>query len=130
MSEQTISTSSSSAPPASKQAFMITPAAATRIQILLKQHGHTGQHLLVGVKSKGCSGLSYDMRFVDKADIPTLSEIVSEHGVHVAVDPKAAMFLFGTTMDYIETPLKSGFEFINPNETGRCGCGESFSVSK
>lgn len=113
---------------ARRQAFMITPSAAARIKALLEQNDAGGKVLLVGVKTKGCSGLSYDMRFADPAEVPMLAETVSEHGVSVAVDPKAAMFLFGTTMDYSETSLKSGFEFINPNETGRCGCGESFTV--
>lgn len=114
-------------PPA---AFAITEAAAARIRELVTENGAADKTLLVGVKTKGCSGLSYDMRFADKAEIPALAESVSQHGVTVAVDPKAAMFLFGTTMDYVDSPLKSGFEFINPNETGRCGCGESFSVAK
>lgn len=110
------------------QAFAITENAAARIRTLATEHGGQDKVLLVGVKSKGCSGLSYDMRFADKAEVPALAETVSQHGVTVAVDPKAAMFLFGTTMDYVESPLKSGFEFINPNETGRCGCGESFTT--
>lgn len=112
------------------QAFIITENAARRIKALLENNQADGKALLVGVKTKGCSGLSYDMKFVAPDEIPKLAETVSQHGVTVAVDPQAAMFLFGTTMDYTETPLKSGFEFINPNETGRCGCGESFTVNK
>lgn len=110
------------------QAFLITENAAARIKCLLEQNQANGKTLLVGVKTKGCSGLSYDMRFADANEVPKLAETVTQHGVTVAVDPQAAMFLFGTTMDYQETPLKSGFEFVNPNETGRCGCGESFTV--
>ena len=108
-------------------AFKITEKAAMRVRDLADAQNKV---LLVGIKSKGCSGLSYDMKFVDAAEVPALSEKVTEHGISVAVDPKAAMFLFGTTMDYVDDPIKSGFEFINPNETGRCGCGESFSVEK
>lgn len=111
-------------PPA---AFRITEKAAARVRELADGQNKV---LLVGVKSKGCSGLSYDMRFVEAAELPALSEKVTEHGVSVAIDPKASMFLFGTVMDYTDDPLKSGFAFINPNETGRCGCGESFSVEK
>ena len=110
------------------QAFIITEAAAARIKTLLEENNAQGKTLLVGVKTKGCSGLSYDMRFASKEEIPMLAETVSLHDVTVAVDPQAAMFLFGTTMDYVETELKAGFEFINPNETGRCGCGESFTT--
>lgn len=112
------------------QAFLITEGAAVRIKKLLEDNKANGKTLLVGVKTKGCSGLSYDMRFAEPAEVPKLAETVTQHGVTVAVDPQAAMFLFGTTMDYQETPLKSGFEFINPNETGRCGCGESFTVKE
>ncbi len=114
----------------SGNAFSITETAAARVKALAATHDGAEKILLVGVKTKGCSGLSYDMNFVNKSEVPALAEMVTEHGVTVAVDPKAAMFLFGTTMDYLESPLKSGFEFVNPNETGRCGCGESFSVEK
>jgi iron-sulfur cluster assembly protein len=112
------------------QAFTVTERAASRIKALMAENDAAGKILLVGVKSKGCSGLSYDMRFAPPEEVPPMSETVSGHGVSVAVDPKASMFLFGTVMDYAETPLKSGFEFVNPNETGRCGCGESFTVKK
>ena len=125
MTEQQTST-----PRQKPQAFLITENAATRIKKLLEQNQANGRTLLVGVKTKGCSGLSYDMRFAEAGEVPKLAETVTQHGVTVAVDPQAAMFLFGTTMDYQETPLKSGFEFINPNETGRCGCGESFTVKE
>ena len=112
------------------QAFLITEAAAKRIRTVMESKPSGDPILLVGIKAKGCSGMSYDMRFVEAGELPPGSETVAQHGVKVAVDPKAAMFLFGTTMDYTETPLKSGFEFINPNEAGRCGCGESFTVEK
>lgn len=118
-------TTTDSTPRTPPAAFSITEKAAARIREL----GAGGEKiLLVGVRSKGCSGLSYDMQFVEKSAVPALAETVSQHGVTVAVDPKAAMFLFGTAMDYLESLLKSGFEFTNPNETGRCGCGESFST--
>lgn len=122
----TISTGSKPRP----QAFSITEAAAARIRTVMKSKPSGDPILLVGIKTKGCSGLSYDMRFIEMGELPKGSETVSQHGVKVAIDPKAAMLLFGTTMDYSETPLKSGFEFINPNEAGRCGCGESFTVEK
>jgi iron-sulfur cluster assembly protein len=123
-------TTPASSAKARAQAFLITEKAAERVRSLMEQNNVSDEVLLVGVKTKGCSGLSYDMRFVKSAELPVMAEKVNQHGVSVAVDPKAAMFLFGTTMDYNETPLKSGFEFINPNEAGRCGCGESFTVSK
>lgn len=113
-----------------RAAFSITETAANRVKALMAENAAGEKVLLVGVKTKGCSGLSYDMRFAPRAELPALSEIVEAHGITVAVDPKAAMFLFGTVMDYNESPLQSGFTFMNPNETGRCGCGESFTVNK
>jgi iron-sulfur cluster assembly protein len=123
-------TQTPSGPQARPAAFSVTELAAKRIAELAQENGAEEKILLVGVKTKGCSGLSYDMRFAAKSDVPPGSETVTQHGVSVAIDPKASMFLFGTVMDYNETPLQSGFTFNNPNEAGRCGCGESFSVSK
>jgi iron-sulfur cluster assembly protein len=111
-------------------AFSITEKAGKRVAELQRENGTEGKVLLVGVKTKGCSGLSYDMRFAEEAEIPKGSETVVQHGITVAIDPKASMFLFGTVMDYMESPLQSGFTFSNPNEAGRCGCGESFTVHK
>lgn len=124
---ETTQTNSSSRPrPA---AFSITELAARRIGEIARENSAEGKTLLVGVKTKGCSGFSYDMRFAAAGEIPAGSEAVTQHGVTVAIDPKASMFLFGTVMDYNESPLQSGFTFSNPNETGRCGCGESFTVN-
>ncbi|MBI3418584.1 MAG: iron-sulfur cluster assembly accessory protein [Proteobacteria bacterium] len=109
-------------------AFSITENAAQNILRLARENGAEGKVLLVGVKTKGCSGLSYDMRFAVQTEVPPGSETVTQSGISVAIDPKAAMFLFGTVMDYNESDLQSGFTFSNPNETGRCGCGESFTV--
>jgi iron-sulfur cluster assembly protein len=121
-------TTQSPAPKPRAAAFSITENAARRIDALRAERGGTEKVLLVGIKTKGCSGMSYAMDFISRDDVPKGSENVTQHGVTVAVDPKASMFLFGTVMDYSETPLQSGFTFTNPNETGRCGCGESFTV--
>ena len=88
--------------------------------------GQSGKLLRVGVGTKGCSGLSYVMDWVD-APGPT-DEVVTEQGLTVLVDRKASLFLIGTTMDYQVKALEAGFTFVNPNEKGRCGCGESFHV--
>ncbi len=107
----------------------ITDAAAVRLRALYAKGrgGNGGGTLLrISVNTKGCSGLSYDMSWVEQAG-PT-DEVVSDKGVTVLIDRKASLFLIGTTMDYETKALSSGFTFANPNEKGRCGCGESFHV--
>lgn len=107
----------------------LTPAAADRIRYLLKQKQPEPEAVMVSVTSKGCSGLSYDLQYLDHiAEAPKFADRVTEHGVTVIVDPKATLFIVGSIMDYKESPTHSGFDFTNPNETGRCGCGESFTV--
>jgi iron-sulfur cluster assembly protein len=103
----------------------LTDAAATRLRALYAQ-GHEGELLRVALSTKGCSGLSYDMSFVKEPG--SGDEVVNDQGVTVLVDKKATLFLIGTTMDYEQTTLSAGFTFSNPNEKGRCGCGESFHV--
>ena len=112
-----------------KAAISITPKAAERIRHLLAQKQPQPEALMVSVTSKGCSGHSYDIQYLDRlADAPKFADIVRDQGVTVVIDPKASLYIIGATLDYIETPLKSGFDFHNPNETARCGCGESFSI--
>ena len=103
----------------------MTDAAATRLRALY-DNGELGKLLRIGVKTKGCSGLSYDMTWTDAA-APT-DEVVKDKGLTVLVDRKASLFLIGTVMDYEVKQLEAGFTFVNPNEKGRCGCGESFHV--
>lgn len=103
----------------------LTDAAAERLASLYAG-GQAGMKLRISVNTKGCSGLAYDMSWVPEAG-PT-DEVVTDKGVTVLVDRKASLFLIGTTMDYEVKALSSGFTFTNPNEKGRCGCGESFHV--
>lgn len=103
----------------------LTEAAAERLQRLYEK-GEQGKLLRIGVNTKGCSGLSYEMSWTDEP-APT-DEIVKDKGLTVLVDRKASLFLIGTTMDYETKKLTAGFTFTNPNEKGRCGCGESFHV--
>jgi iron-sulfur cluster assembly protein len=107
----------------------ITPAAAARIKHLLAQKQPQPEAVIVSTKTKGCSGLSYDMQYLDKLSAkPKFADEVTQNGVTVVIDPKAALYIVGSVMDYKESPTHSGFDFANPNEAGRCGCGESFSV--
>ncbi len=103
----------------------VTEAAAERLRSLYAKGQH-GKLLRIGVGTKGCSGLSYQMSWVE-APGPG-DEVVTDKGVTVLVDRKASLFLIGTVMDYEVKPLQAGFTFTNPNEKGRCGCGESFHV--
>jgi iron-sulfur cluster assembly protein len=103
----------------------LTDAAATRLRALYDK-GEQGKLLRIGVSTKGCSGLSYQMSWTDEP-APT-DEVVTDKGLTVLVDRKASLFLIGTVMDYEVKSLASGFTFTNPNEKGRCGCGESFHV--
>ena len=103
----------------------LTDVAADRLRALYAK-GEQGKLLRIAVKTKGCSGLSYDMSWADEP-APT-DEVVTDKGLTVLVDRKASLFLIGTVMDYEIKALTSGFTFTNPNEKGRCGCGESFHV--
>src|SRR5580692_5462779 len=103
----------------------LTEAAADRLRSLYAK-GEQGKLLRIGVKTKGCSGLSYDMTWTDEPGPG--DEVVKDKGLTVLVDRKASLFLIGTVMDYEMKALVSGFTFTNPNEKGRCGCGESFHV--
>ena len=111
---------------ASHTVMSITDAAAARVKEILGQRETPALGLRIGVKPRGCSGLSYSIEYAD--EIKKLEEVVQDKGVTIIVDPAATMFLLGTEMDYVEDTLKSGFVFRNPNEKARCGCGESFSV--
>ena len=111
---------------ARKQALMVTDAAAQRIQALLAGRGKPALGVRVGVRARGCSGLSNTLEYADEKG--KFDEVVEDKGVTILVDPKAVMFILGTEMDYVEEKLQSGFVFRNPNEKGRCGCGESFHV--
>jgi iron-sulfur cluster assembly protein len=108
------------------QVMSVTPAAAERVKALIEGRGKPTVGIRIGVRSKGCSGMSYTLEFADGQQ--PMDEVVDTQGVKLLIDPKASLFLIGTEMDYEEEKLKSGFVFRNPNEKGRCGCGESFHV--
>lgn len=109
-----------------KQALTLTDAAAQRVKDLIARSATPVLGLRVGVKSRGCSGLSYVVDYAEEQR--PFEDVVEDKGVKIFIDPTALMFVIGSTMDYRVDKLQSGFVFDNPNETGRCGCGESFSV--
>jgi iron-sulfur cluster assembly protein len=110
-----------------KMAIMqITDAAAERVAELLAGRGKPSAGIRIGVRARGCSGMTYTLEFADA--IQPTDEVVADKGVTVLIDPKATLFLLGTVMDFVSDKLQSGFTFKNPNEKGRCGCGESFHV--
>jgi iron-sulfur cluster assembly protein len=111
---------------AKRQILTVTDAAARRIEALLEKRGKRAIGVRVGVRARGCSGLTYTLEYAEEKG--KFDEVVEEKGVTVLVDPKAVMFILGTEMDFVEEKLESGFTFRNPNEKGRCGCGESFHV--
>jgi iron-sulfur cluster assembly protein len=113
-------------PASTSKAVAITDRAATQIQALLAKREKPAVGIKVGIRTRGCSGLSYTIEYAD--EIGKYDEVVEDKGVRVLIDPKAVMFLIGTEMDFQDDKFKSGFTFNNPNAKGSCGCGESFSV--
>ncbi|XXG97889.1 hypothetical protein Hte_004203 [Hypoxylon texense] len=107
-----------------KAALKLTPAAVEHLRGLLDQP--EPKLIKVGVRNRGCSGLSYHLDYVDKAG--PFDEEVEQDGVKVLIDSKALFSIIGSEMDYIEDKLSQRFHFSNPNIKGECGCGESFMV--
>ncbi len=109
------------------KAVSLTDAAAARVREIMDESAGELYGLRVGVKNGGCAGMSYTMEFAD-APQPH-DEIVEDKGVRVLIDPKAILFLLGTSMDFKTDKLSSGFVFNNPNQTSACGCGESVAIT-
>lgn len=110
-----------------RAALTLTPAAVTKIKEIMSNESNKSYiGLKVGVKQRGCNGLSYTLDFASKKD--KLDEEVKQDGVVVIIDKKAQLSLLGTEMDYVEDKLAAEFVFNNPNIKGTCGCGESFSI--
>ena len=104
----------------------ITPAAAERINDLCASKPEV-LGVLLGVKRRGCNGMSYTLNYAEEPP-PSDHEKVEADGATVWVEPPALFHIVGTVMDFEESALETGFTFTNPNEKGRCGCGESFNV--
>ena len=109
-----------------KQVITLTDNAASRIKDIMSKDENKSVGVRVGVKSGGCAGMSYVMEYAKK--INPNDEVIEDKGVKVFIDPGAIMYLLGTQMDYKKEQFSSSFIFKNPNETERCGCGESFKV--
>ncbi|MBN9412677.1 MAG: iron-sulfur cluster assembly accessory protein [Candidatus Paracaedimonas acanthamoebae] len=106
--------------------LQVTDAAVERVKTLLSARGKPSLGIRIGIRTKGCNGLSYTLEYADEKN--SLDEIVEAKGIKVLIDPKALLFLLGTEMDFVQDQVQSGFIFKNPNEKGRCGCGDSFHV--
>ena len=103
----------------------ITENAAKHINSYLTKRGK-GLGVRLGVKTSGCSGMAYNLEFVDEVNDDDL--IFEERGARVYIDPKSLVYLDGTQVDYTKEGLQEGFKFENPNVKDSCGCGESFHV--
>ena len=108
------------------QIIKLSDNAASRIKEIMSGAETNSIGVRVGVKSGGCAGMSYVMEYAKNTN-PN-DEIIEDKGVKVLIDPKAIMYLLGTEMDFKKEELSSTFVFKNPNETERCGCGESFKI--
>jgi iron-sulfur cluster assembly protein len=107
----------------------ITDGAFTQIKELLSNRKEPCEGIKVGIRTRGCSGLSYTIEYaVKNKNISKFDDVVIRDDIAVFIDPKISMFLINSEMIYKESELETGFDFINPNEKGRCGCGESFKT--
>ncbi len=110
----------------SEQIIKLTNTAAARIKEIMSNADEQTIGVRVGVKSGGCAGMSYSMEYATHKK--ENDEVIEDKGVKVFIDPAAIIYLLGTEMDYKKEKFSSQFVFKNPNETERCGCGESFKI--
>lgn len=109
----------------SRAAIVLTESAVKRVKELLQIRPES-IGLRIGVRTRGCNGLSYTMDYAKEKK--KMDEEVNQDGVKLLIDPKAQLTLLGTEMDFVRDTLSSEFVFNNPNIKGTCGCGESFNV--
>lgn len=112
--------------PVRKKLMSLTDNAANQVKLLLKKRSKESVGIRIGIKSGGCSGFKYFVEYADQKNL--FDEVVHDKDVNILIDPKALMYLIGTQMDYVTEQFQAGFVFINPNEKGKCGCGNSFNV--
>ncbi|XP_052775802.1 iron-sulfur cluster assembly 1 homolog, mitochondrial-like [Mya arenaria] len=108
-----------------KAPLVLTQSAVAKVKELMHQKPET-MCLKIGVKTRGCNGLTYTLDYCDKTG--KFDEVVEQEGAKIVIDAKAQLTLLGTEMDYVEDKLAAEFVFNNPNIKGTCGCGESFNV--
>lgn len=107
----------------------VEDAALEQIKQILAQRKEPCEGIKVGVRTRGCSGLSYNIEYAIKdQNITKFDDLLEIDGIKIFIDPKISMFLIGSKMVFKTNDIESGFDFVNPNETSRCGCGESFKV--
>ena len=106
--------------------IQLTEAAADEVRRQMTNNGRDGAMLRVAVRGGGCSGLSYELEFSDTTD--ETDRVFEQNGVNVVVDMKSYLYLNGITIDFEKKMLGGGFRFDNPNASGSCGCGTSFSA--
>lgn len=106
---------------------ILTDKAAGQVQKSLAKRGK-GLGIRLGVRTTGCSGLAYVLEYVDVAPVTRDQFVYESQGIKIWIDGKSSVYLNGLTVDYVRNGLNEGFEFSNPNERDRCGCGESFRV--
>lgn len=104
----------------------VTESAAVKLQSLIEESGFATPYVRVAVKSGGCSGLSYDLSF-DTEQLPN-DTLAEDKGVKILVDNKSLLYLFGTQLEFSGGLNGKGFQFVNPNASRTCGCGESFAL--
>lgn len=105
----------------------VTDKAKDRLVALRHEEGRTADYnIRVSVKGGGCSGLMYDLGFDEK--INPADQVFEDKGIKILIDKKSLLYLLGTTLDFTDGLNGKGFQFINPNASRTCGCGESFSV--
>lgn len=110
-----------------KPLLTLSDKAAQHVRDLVERGGDGVIGIRVGIKTAGCSGMKYNVEYA--YDKKPFEDAISQKGVTVLIDPAAVMFIVGAEMDWTEDKFSQGFTFNNPNETARCGCGESFSVA-
>ena len=108
------------------QVVTLTEQAAERVREIMAKAEQPYAGLRVGVKNGGCAGMEYTLEYAAKSD--PLDEVVEDKGVRILIEPKAVLFLLGSTIDYETGKLASKFIFRNPNQTDACGCGESVTI--